>query len=106
MLVDDPLSLRRTDRNLQCSVGVSAPQLVPEDAEGVGGYQVAIPDRSSENVRNLRRATIPIRRGRRLPVKHDEQRTRDRIDHGARQPGLGRRTRELVDVVFAPRFRG
>jgi len=40
--------------------GVSSPRLVFEDAERIGGHQLAIPDRSSHNVRDLSRAAIPV----------------------------------------------
>jgi len=41
-------------------VGVSPPQLVPEDAQSVRGSHVAVADRSSKDMRDLCRAAIPI----------------------------------------------
>ena len=60
IVFDEPVSFRRTGRNLLCSVGISSPQLVSEDAKGVGGLQLTLPDRSSEDVRNLSRPAITI----------------------------------------------
>jgi hypothetical protein len=39
---------------------VFRPQLVFENAQSVGGHEFAVADRSSEDVRDLRRAAIPI----------------------------------------------
>ena len=58
--VDDPLGLHRTNWNLLCFVGVELPQFVLDDAKSVGGHQLAIPNRLSEDVRDLRQSAIPI----------------------------------------------